>query len=185
MYIDIHIHELYGNDVDMMWNTRYNLKQYVKQKWYNTRQLFIAFYDALRNTKIQNTHLHFLRHCSLRLLSAFAVLLRWRGSRNTGGLGESRFFRQVSFFGCLKWPFQGLSDLPLGDRKVTLEHLDGSKWPDLIPQLESEVMFSTISRVLSHVLHILRDPAFFDVSQSSFSMGYPKNQELRWSCWLV
>ena len=29
----------------------------------------------------------------------------------------------VTFFGMLKWPFQRLSDLQLGDKKVTLNHL--------------------------------------------------------------
>ena len=27
-------------------------------------------------------------------------------------------------FGCFKWPFQGLSDLHLGDHKVTQGHLE-------------------------------------------------------------
>ena len=31
---------------------------------------------------------------------------------------------QSDFFGMVKWPFQGLSDLQLGDKKVTLNHLD-------------------------------------------------------------
>ena len=40
------------------------------------------------------------------------------------------FLNQVlpsDLFGCFKWPFQGLSDLHLGDQKVTWKKLEGSE----------------------------------------------------------
>ena len=50
---------------------------------------------------------------------------RARGAR--GGkslfLNLSRVFEPFSLFGMVEWPFQRLSDLQLGDKKVTLNHL--------------------------------------------------------------
>ena len=36
---------------------------------------------------------------------------------------------QSDLFGMVKWPFQGLSDLQLGDEKGTLNHLEPKKIP--------------------------------------------------------
>ena len=42
------------------------------------------------------------------------------------------FWDGFDLFGMVKWPFQSVSDLQLGDEKVTLNHLGGGNYYSLL-----------------------------------------------------
>ena len=171
----VYIMYIYMNHMEMMWNTMYNLKQ---NMWNNNDiiqdnclNIYILWYTTEHNiskTNTSNTHTRTFLSALPRwvLLSAFAVLLRWRGSRNTGGLGESRFFRSWPFlvvsshlFPEVRWP-------PFGWSKGHFESpgcFFSNRWFKvtwLHPPVEGHV-FNHIKGSLTRVKTFLRDPAFF------------------------